>query len=243
MSRDRDNGTGPGAEAKPGLVKPAVGRAAAGKRVDPAPDRCWLRLPSGRRLDLLDPTPFDWDDRDLAIGLARTYRWGGHSVWPLPLSVAQHSLVVVALRVDDAPGGLDPMLELRELLHDAEEGFLGFDALSPLKPFLGQGFATLSERLSEAVRRRYGLRAWNEAERRAHKRCDRIAAASEAVHVAGWTEAEVRRTLGITAAVQSRDPVAERFGEVPWAPWPPQLAAERFEAELGRLLRRAGLRA
>ena len=52
--------------------------------------RAWVRLPSGKRLDLLNPTPFDWDDRDLALGLARTYRWGGHSAWPLPLSVAQH---------------------------------------------------------------------------------------------------------------------------------------------------------
>ena len=54
--------------------------------------RAWVRMPSGKRLDLLNPTPFDWDDSDLALGLARTYRWGGHSAWPLPLSVAQHSI-------------------------------------------------------------------------------------------------------------------------------------------------------
>ena len=59
--------------------------------------RAWVLLPSGKRLDLLDPTPFDWDDQDLALGLARTYRWGGHSAWPLPLSVAQHSLAVLAI--------------------------------------------------------------------------------------------------------------------------------------------------
>ena len=59
--------------------------------------RAWVRLPSGKRLDLLNPTPFDWEDKDLALGLARTYRWGGHSAWPLPLSVAQHSLLVLAL--------------------------------------------------------------------------------------------------------------------------------------------------
>lgn len=45
--------------------------------------RAWVRMPSGKRLDLLNPTPFDWDDADLALGLARTYRWGGHSAWPL----------------------------------------------------------------------------------------------------------------------------------------------------------------
>ena len=64
----------------------------------PPPTRAWVRLLSGKRLDLLNPTPFDWDDSDLAIGLARTYRWGGHSAWALPLSVAQHSLLVLALR-------------------------------------------------------------------------------------------------------------------------------------------------
>ncbi|CAB1371160.1 conserved protein of unknown function (plasmid) [Denitratisoma oestradiolicum] len=60
--------------------------------------RAWVRLPSGRRLDLMNPDPAAWLDEDLAIRLARTYRWGGESVWPWPLSVAQHSLLVLALR-------------------------------------------------------------------------------------------------------------------------------------------------
>src|SRR6059058_5734469 len=94
--------------------------------------RAWVRMPSGKRLDLLNPTPFDWDDADLALGLARTYRWGGHSAWPLPLSVAQHSISVMLLRralsaTPQTP--LAPSTELRELLHDAEEGLLGFDAV------------------------------------------------------------------------------------------------------------------
>lgn len=108
-------------------------------------------MPSGKRLDLLNPTPFDWDDADLALGLARTYRWGGHSAWPLPLSVAQHSITVMLLRRAAAPAGLDPLLELRELLHDAEEGLLGFDAVSVIKPFLGDGFRALTRRLEQAV--------------------------------------------------------------------------------------------
>ena len=99
----------------------------------PSPDtRAWVRLPSGRRLDLLDPTPFDWTDQDLALGLARTYRWGGHSAWPLPLSVAQHSLLVLALRRAASPTGLSNPVARRELLHDADEGLLGFDPISPL---------------------------------------------------------------------------------------------------------------
>jgi len=194
-------------------------------------------MPSGKRLDLLNPTPFDWDDADLALGLARTYRWGGHSAWPLPLSVAQHSIAVMLLRRAAGPGTLAPLAELRELLHDAEEGLLGFDAVSPLKPFLGDAFRALTRRLEQAVFLRYGLPAWTPAEHARHKRADRLAAASEAVHVAGWSQREVRANLKIHAAVLDDDPLAAVYGCRPWEPWPPQVAAERFLAELARLRR------
>jgi hypothetical protein len=204
-----------------------------------APDtRAWVRMPSGKRLDLLNPTPFDWDDADLALGLARTYRWGGHSAWPLPLSVAQHSITVMLLRRAAAHAPLPAVAELRELLHDAEEGLLGFDAVSPIKPFLGPGFGALSKRLEQVVFLRYRLPAWTREEHLRHKRADRLAAASEAVHVAGWSEQEVRSTLKIRSKVLERDPLAEHYDGRPWEPWPPLLAAERFLAELVRLQRR-----
>jgi hypothetical protein len=192
-------------------------------------------MPSGKRLDLLNPTPFDWDDADLALGLARTYRWGGHSAWPLPLSVAQHSITVMLLRRAAATAPLSPLVELRELLHDAEEGLLGFDAISVIKPFLGEGFRELTKRLEHAVFLRYGLPAWTAAEHAAHKRADRLAAASEAVHVAGWSAQEVRRTLKIQAAVLGDDPLAGLYGCRPWEPWPPALAAERFLEQLAQV--------
>jgi hypothetical protein len=194
-----------------------------------------VRLPSGRRLDLLHPTPFDWTDEDLAIGLARTYRWGGHSRWPLPLSVAQHSLLVLALRRDASPTGLAPPLALRELLHDADEGLLGFDPISPLKPFLGPGYAALAERLRSAIASRYALPAWSVADHKAHKRADRVAAASEAVHVAGWTRAEVRTTLGIRDRIADTDPLAGWFDTPPWEPWTAEAGAERFLTVMRRL--------
>jgi hypothetical protein len=197
--------------------------------------RAWVRMPSGKRLDLLNPTPFDWDDADLALGLARTYRWGGHSAWPLPLSVAQHSITVMLLRRAAATAPLSPLVELRELLHDAEEGLLGFDAISVIKPFLGEGFRELTKRLEHAVFLRYGLPAWTAAEHAAHKRADRLAAASEAVHVAGWSAQEVRRTLKIQAAVLGDDPLAGLYSCRPWEPWPPALAAERFLEQLAQV--------
>jgi len=197
--------------------------------------RAWVRLPSGRRLDLLDPTPFDWADEDLALGLARTYRWGGHSAWPHPLSVAQHSLLVLALRRERSATGLSDAAARRELLHDADEGLLGFDPISPLKPFLGPSYAALAARLAAAIARRYGLEPWRAAEHRAHKQADRIAAASEAVHVVGWAREEVRRTLGIVERPVDVDLLAARFGTTPWEPWNADDAAERFLRVLRRL--------
>ena len=196
--------------------------------------RAWVRRPSGRRLDLLAPTPFDWTDEDLAIGLSRTFRWGGHSVWPAPLSVAQHSLAVLALRRAARPAATRIGLR-RELLHDAEEGLTNFDCISPLKPFLGAGFLALQQRLSTAVATRYALPAWEEEERRLHKKLDIAMAAAEAVHVAGWSRAEVRATLGIRAALMAADPLAAEFGGTPWEPWAPEVAAQRFLDALRRL--------
>ena len=204
-----------------------------------APARAWVRMPSGKRLDLLHPTPADWADDDLALGLARTYRWGGHSAWPLPLSVAQHSISVMLLRRAAAPVPLSPLEELRELLHDAEEGLLGFDCISVLKPFMGDSFRQLTLRLEQAVFLRYGLPAWTPAEHAAHKRADRLAAASEAVHVVGWSPHEVLHTLGITVAALAVDPLLAQYGGTAWEPWPPALAAQRFGEQLARLMRQA----
>lgn len=209
----------------PGALRPATAAR-------PAPARAWVRLYSGKRLDLLNPTPFDWDDRDLAIGLARTYRWGGHSAWELPLSVAQHSLLVLALRRLWLPDVDDARADLRELLHDADEGLLGFDCISVVKPFLGESYRRLTESLERAIALRYGLAPWTEADRRPHKRADRVAAASEAVHVVGWTRKEVRATLGIPHQPLSVDPLTAIYGGTAWEPWPPTLAAERFLQEL-----------
>jgi hypothetical protein len=201
--------------------------------------RAWVRMPSGRRLDLLDPTPFDWDDSDLALGLARTYRWGGHSAWPLPLSVAQHSLTVMHVRIAACTAAgltLPPLAALRELLHDAEEGLLGFDCISPLKPFLGDAFKTLSQKLDAAVFLRYGLPGWTAKEYAAHKLADRLAAASEAVHIAGWSATEVQQTLKITVPPLHDDPLHAIYGGTSWEPWSPSLAAQRFLAELEHLI-------
>ena len=109
------------------------------------------------------------------------------------------------------PGLDDPRADLRELLHDADEGLLGFDCISVVKPFLGESYRRLAESLERAVALRYGLAPWTEADKKPHKRADRVAAASEAVHVVGWTRKEVRATLGIPHQPLRRRSAARRF--------------------------------
>lgn len=199
--------------------------------------RAWVRMPSGRRLDLVNPTPFDWDNQDLAIGLSRTYRWGGHSIWPLPMSVAQHSLLVLELRRQSSSVPLDRMTSLREVAHDADEGLLGFDCISVLKPVLGDAFKQLSDRLLNTVFTRYGISDWTPEEKRIHKVADVLAAASEAIHVAGWRYDELHSVLGITMEPLGLydDPLVAIYGGTPWEPWPAEVAAKRFLSVLESL--------
>lgn len=203
--------------------------------MNPPIPRAWVRLPSGRRLDLMNPDPSAWLDEDLAIRLARTYRWGGESVWPWPLSVAQHSLLVLALRRQWSDVPLSRSDALLELLHDAEEGLLGFDCISPLKDVLGLSFRAVSSRLMAAISARYGLHAWTPAAHIIHKQADSVAAASEAVHCIGWPVHEVRDVLGIVHPVLDVDPLADAYGCQPWEPWPAGVAAERFLGALESL--------
>ena len=200
------------------------------------PDRAWVLLGSGRRLNLVDPQPDDWRDTDLAVGLSRTYRWGGHSRWDLPLSVAQHSLLVLVLRQQMQPHQpLTPGEALRELLHDADEGLLGFDPISPLKPHLGSDFASLTRCLQQAIAIRYHLPEWSHEDYLLHKRADHLAAASEALHVAGWGREAVHEILGIRLSPVTVDPMPLLEGHQPWQPWTPSRTAAVFLAKLREL--------
>jgi uncharacterized protein len=114
------------------------------------------------------------------------------------------------------------------MLHDADEGLLGFDPISPLKPFLGPGYAALATRLQTAIAQRYALEKWGAQDRRAHKQADRIAAASEALHVVGWSSDEVRHVLRIAERPVDTDPLTGWFDAPAWEPWDATLAAERF---------------
>jgi hypothetical protein len=194
----------------------------------------FVLLKSRRRLDLLNPDPNAWTDDDLTAGLSRTMRWGGASRWEHPLSVAQHSLTVLAIREEES--ALTPGEALRELLHDAPEFMLGWDCIAPLKAQLGKPFRDLEARLQGAIDTRYRLPEWTPEAYAIHKRADRLAAGSEAFHVAGWSQADMRKTLRIADVPLSQDPLSP-CGFVPWEPWPPRVAQrlfiERFNALKG----------
>jgi hypothetical protein len=193
------------------------------------PDRAWVLLPSRRRLNLLAPDPQAWTDRDLATGLSRTFRWAGYSAWDHPLSVAQHSLTVLALCRQAAGHVLTAAEARRELLHDATEGLLGgYDPITPIKPHLGEGYRNLVTLHQEAVDTRYALRPWDDRSYRQHKLADHLAAASEGLHVVGWSRHELREDLEIAVEPLDCDPLAPLEGFAPWEPWPATFAAERF---------------
>ncbi|HMO70982.1 MAG TPA: HD family hydrolase [Paracoccaceae bacterium] len=161
----------------------------------PAPPRAWQRMLSGRRLDLLDPTPVDVEVEDIAHGLAFVARWNGQTRGDWPYSVAEHSLLV-----EDIFGRMNPgqsaRWRLAALLHDAPEYVLG-DMISPVKAAIGAGYGELDARVAAAVHLRFGLPATVPAPvKRAIKSADRVSAWLEATQIAGFSEVEADRFFG-----------------------------------------------
>lgn len=149
---------------------------------------------SGRRLDLLDPTPMDIEIEDIAHGLAFVARWNGQTRGDWPYSVAEHSLLVeeIFARVAVQP----VKWRLAALLHDAPEYVIG-DMISPVKSAIGPSYGELDARLTAAVHLRFGLPAvLPVAAKKAIKHADRISAWLEAVQIAGFTEAEADKLFG-----------------------------------------------
>ncbi len=156
--------------------------------------RAWQRMLSGRRLDLLDPTPMDIEVDDIAHGLAFVARWNGQTRGDWPYSVAEHSLLVEQIygRLGDPPA----KWRLAALLHDAPEYVIG-DMISPVKAAVGPGYGELDLRLTAAVHLRFGLpAALPLAVKKAIKVADKISAWLEAVQIAGFTEIEADKLFG-----------------------------------------------
>lgn len=157
--------------------------------------RAWQRMLSGRRLDLLDPTPMDIEVEDIAHGLAFVARWNGQTRGDWPYSVAEHSLLVEEIFTRAHPG-IGARWQLAALLHDAPEYVIG-DMISPVKSAIGAAYGALDERLTAAVHLRFGLPAALPVPiKKAIKAADRISAWLEAVQIAGFAMTEADRLFG-----------------------------------------------
>ena len=157
--------------------------------------RAWQRMLSGRRLDLLDPSPLDVEVADIAHGLARVARWNGQTVGEHAFSVAQHSLLV-----EDIVGRIEPRapreLLLAALFHDAPEYVIG-DMISPFKAVIGDNYKEVEARLQEAIHVRLGLPAKIPATwKTAIKKADKIAAFLEATQLAGFGREDAEKFFG-----------------------------------------------
>jgi uncharacterized protein len=187
--------------------------------VNPAP-RAWQRMLSGRRLDLLDPSPLDIEIDDIAHGLARVPRWNGQTRGAHIFSVAQHSVLVEQIARALKPD-LSDRWRLAILLHDAPE-YVVSDIISPFKAVLGSSYKDVELRLMRAIHIRFGLPPdLPEVHRKVLKRADQAAAYLEATQLAGFDHDEARRFFGRPQGIPA-DPDIE--------PWTADVASSRFLA-------------
>ncbi len=189
-----------------------------------APPRAWQRMLSGRRLDLLDPSPLDIEISDIAHGLARVARWNGQTGGDHAFSVAQHSLLVEAIYSGQAKE-VSPDAQLAALLHDAPEYVIG-DMISPFKSAIGGDYKAVEQRLQRAIHIRFSLPAETSEKLKADiKRADQIAAYFEATMLAGFSATEATQFFG-----RPRGFSAERLDIIPGSTKAVQKAfLKRFE--------------
>ncbi len=190
--------------------------------------RVWQRMLSGRRLDLLDPSPLDVEIADIAHGLARVARWNGQTSGAHIFSVAQHTLLVEAVMRARSPR-IDDRIRLAALLHDAPEYVIG-DMISPFKAVLGGDYKVVEKRLLAAIHIRFGLPpVLAEEIERQIKAADRGAAYLEATELAGFSQSEATRLFG-------RDPgLNEATRRDYLTPWSAAKAEKRFLARFNAL--------
>ncbi len=194
----------------------------------PRAPRAWQRMLSGRRLDLLDPSPLDIELADIAHGLARVARWNGQTSGAHIYSVAQHTLLVEEI-AHRRVGRPDRRLTLALLLHDAPEYVIG-DMISPFKAVIGDAYKAVEKRLLSAIHRRFGLPPELPADViRLIKTADRGAAFLEATQLAGFSVEEARRFFGarpVLPTTVERDYIT---------PWPAQTAERRYLERFAKL--------
>jgi 5'-deoxynucleotidase YfbR-like HD superfamily hydrolase len=192
--------------------------------------RAWQRMLSGRRLDLLDPSPLDVELEDIAHGLARVARWNGQTDGAHIFSVAQHSLLVEVLARQKTPR-LDRRGRLAVLLHDAPEYVIG-DMISPFKAVIGDSYKAVEARLLAAIHVHFGLPTMLPDDlQRLIKTADRSAAFFEATRLAGFALAEARKFFG------APQPLSTALERDYLTPWPAGVAEKRYRERVVSLMK------
>jgi 5'-deoxynucleotidase YfbR-like HD superfamily hydrolase len=193
---------------------------------DEAP-RTYGRMLSGRRLHLLDPSPIDLDLHDLVIGISRVNRWCGQTGGEVGFNVAHHSVLVEHILGDMVWPAAAFEARRWALAHDLAEAVYG-DVVTPVKAVLGSAYRELEQRLERALCVALGFGPKPPAQwRQAVKRADKIAAVSEAVQLAGWSEKEARQLVG--------HGYRGKLWPLPIDPWPEQIARERWKSRFRAL--------
>lgn len=193
--------------------------------------RAWQRMLSGRRLNLLNPSPVDIEIEDIAHGLAFVARWNGQTIGSYPYSVAEHSLLVEEIFARKTPSS-PASGRLGALLHDAAEYVIG-DMISPVKSAISPEYQKLEIRLTEAIHLRFGLPMALPARiQRGIKKADRIAAWIEATQIAGFSAEEANRLFGRHKS--------EDVAEFQVAPRHPHTVREEFTCRANHLIERVG---
>ncbi|MBO9417904.1 MULTISPECIES: YfbR-like 5'-deoxynucleotidase [Stappiaceae] len=202
------------------------------------PPRAWQRMLSGRRLNLLDPSPLDVEISDIAHGLARVARWNGQTYGDHAFSVAEHSLIVEDIALSLKPD-ISPDWRLAILLHDAPEYVIG-DMISPFKTVIGEAYKAVEHRLQGAIHLRFGLPAdMPQTIKKLCKRADIICAYFEAVELAGFDDKEAAKIFGRPRGYPADEDGRLRYGLKPLPVAKAEtLFMERFE--LIEALREAG---
>jgi 5'-deoxynucleotidase YfbR-like HD superfamily hydrolase len=178
---------------------------------------------SGRRLDILNPSPVDVELSDIAHGLARVPRWNGQTLGDYPFSVAQHSVLVLELFRAANPDS-EPVGQLQALLHDAPEYVMG-DIISPFKAVMGGNYQDVEKGLLSAIYLRFSLPAAMPATlRKQVKKADQEAAFFEATHLAGFDPDEARRLFGVPTQPAFEVDAFDRLIR----PWPTHQAHQKF---------------
>lgn len=185
---------------------------------------------SGRRLDLLDPSPLDIEIEDIAHGLARVARWNGQTSGNAIFSVAQHSVLVLDV-LDAMTPAQSNAVRLMVLLHDAPEYVIG-DMISPFKAVIGESYKSVEARLLGAIHLRFGLPAVPPAEIKAlTKKADKVAAFLEATQLAGFGIEESCRIFG------DPRPLPRPMDQARLVPLPAEAAQQAFLDRFAQIFR------